>query len=38
MKNDITSILTLIEKIAQTAKIVVEEDKPKKKPKKGDPK
>ena len=36
MKTDITSILTLIEKIIQTAKIVLEEDKPKNKTKKGD--
>jgi hypothetical protein len=36
MKRDISSILTLIEKIVQTAKIVLEEIEPKKKLKKGD--
>ena len=36
MKTDTKSILDLIEKIVQTAKVVLEEDKPKKKPKKGD--
>jgi len=35
MKTDTKSILDLLEKIVQTAKIVLEEDKPKDRPKGG---